>query len=58
MYAVVFQGRQFPDANLPGIPSDETKAIFESAIRTLVELHSLDTDRLHVDDIGDKGKLY
>lgn len=39
---------------MPGVPSDETKAIFESAIRTLVQLHTLDTDRLHVDDVGDK----
>ena len=57
MKFVFFQGRQFPDANLPGVPSEETKAIFESAIRTLAQLHTLDTDPLHVDDIGDKGNF-
>lgn len=52
------QGRQFPDANLPGVPPDQTKAIFEAAIRTLVQLHSVDTDKLDLDGIGDKENFF
>ena len=52
--AIFFQGRQFPDANLPGVPPDQTKAIFEDAIRTLVQLQSVDTDRIQLAGIGDK----
>lgn len=48
------KGRQFPDANLPGIPADQTKAIFEAAIRALAQLQSLDTDQLNLEGIGDK----
>lgn len=48
------QGRQFPDANLPGVPADQTKAIFEAAIRALAQLQSLDTDQLNLEGIGDK----
>ncbi|XP_022799065.1 acyl-CoA dehydrogenase family member 11-like [Stylophora pistillata] len=48
------KGRQFPDANLPGVPADQTKAIFEAAIRTLALLQSLDTDKLNLEGIGDK----
>jgi len=52
------KGRQFPDANLPGVPPDQTKAIFEAAIRTLVQLHSVDTDKLDLDGIGDKENFF
>ena len=48
------QCRQFPDANLPGVPPDQSKAMFEAAIRTLVQLQSVDTDTLHLEGIGDK----
>ncbi|XP_058962124.2 acyl-CoA dehydrogenase family member 11 isoform X2 [Pocillopora verrucosa] len=48
------KGRQFPDANLPGVPADQTKAIFEAAIRALAQLQSLDTDQLNLEGIGDK----
>ena len=52
------QSRQFPDANLPGVPPDQTKAIFEAAIRTLVQLQSVDTDKLDLDGIGDKENFF
>ena len=52
------QGRQFPDANLPGVPPDQTKAIFEVAIRTLVQLQSVDLDKLDLDGIGDKENFF
>ncbi|CAH3043292.1 unnamed protein product [Pocillopora meandrina] len=48
------KGRQFPDANLPGVPADQPKAIFEAAIRALAQLQSLDTDQLTLEGIGDK----
>jgi len=52
------QARQFPDANLPGVPPEQTKAIFEAAIRTLVQLQSVDTDKLDLDGIGDKENFF
>ena len=52
------QGRQFPDANLPGVPLDQRKAIFEAAIRTLAQLQSVDTDKLDLDGIGDKENFF
>lgn len=48
------QARQFPDANLPGVSPDQRKAIFEVAIKTLVQLQSVDTEKLQLDGIGDK----
>ena len=54
----VFQARQFPDANLPGVPPDQRKAIFEAAIRILVQLQSVDTDKLQLDCIGDKENFF
>ena len=54
-FNIIFQqGRQFPDANLPCVPADQTKAIFEAAIRALAQLQSLDTDQLTLEGIGDK----
>ena len=53
-----WQGRQFPDANLPGVPPEQTKAIFEASIRTLVQLQSVDTDKLDLDGIGDKENFF
>jgi len=52
------QGRQFPDANLPGLPPEERKAIFEAAIKTLVQLQSIDTDKLNLDCIDDKENFF
>ena len=51
------QNRQFPDANLPGVPPDQTKAFFEAGIRTLAQLQSVDTDKLNLDGIGDKENI-
>ena len=52
------QGRQFPDANLPGVPPEQTKAIFEASIRTLVQLQSVETDKVDLDGIGDKENFF
>ena len=52
------QGRQFPDANLPGVPADQTRAIFEAAIRTLVQLQTVNTDGLHLEGLGDKENYF
>ncbi|XP_020627779.1 acyl-CoA dehydrogenase family member 11-like isoform X2 [Orbicella faveolata] len=52
------KGRQFPDANLPGVPPDQRKVIFEAAIRTLAQLQSVDTDKLDLDGIGDKENFF
>lgn len=52
------QGRQFPDANLPGLPPEERKAIFEAAMKTLAQLQSIDTDKLNLDCIGDKENFF
>ena len=57
-HILIFQGRQFPDANLPGVSFDQTKAIFEAAIKTLVHLQSLNTDHLNIDGIGDKENYF
>ncbi|KAL9969767.1 hypothetical protein ACROYT_G022024 [Oculina patagonica] len=48
------KARQFPDANLPSVPPDQRKSMFETVIRTLVQLQSVDTDKLQLDGIGDK----
>ena len=47
------QGRQFPDANLPGVSADETKAIFHAAIKTLVQLQKENLEGLHLEGAGD-----
>jgi len=52
------QGRQFPDANLPGLASEERKAIFEIAMKTLAQLQSIDTDKLNLDSLGDKENFF
>ncbi|XP_073247761.1 acyl-CoA dehydrogenase family member 11-like [Porites lutea] len=52
------KGRQFPDANLPGVPADQTRAIFEAAIRTLVQLQTVNTDGLHLEGLGDKENYF
>ena len=53
-----FQGRQFPDANLPGIAPEERKAIFEVSMKTLAQLQSLETDKLQLDCIGNKENFF
>ena len=52
------QGRQFPDANLPGLAPEERKAIFEVAMKTLAQLQSIDTDKLNLDCLGDKENFF
>jgi len=43
---------------LPGVPPEQTKAIFEASISTLVQLQSVDTDTLDLDGIGDKENFF
>ena len=52
------QGRQFPDANLPDLPPEERKAMFEVAMKTLAQLQSIDTDKLNLDCLGDKENFF
>ena len=57
-FPLCFQGRQFPDANLPAATPEERKAIFEIAIKTLAQLQTIDTDKLNLDCIGDKENFF
>ncbi|XP_078352098.1 acyl-CoA dehydrogenase family member 11-like [Oculina patagonica] len=52
------KARQFPDHNLPDVSPDQRKAIYEVAIRTLVQLQSVEIDKLQLDGIGDKENYF
>ncbi|KAJ3371955.1 hypothetical protein HDU91_004729 [Kappamyces sp. JEL0680] len=52
------QGRIFPDNVLPTVPEGERKSYYQSIIRTLVKLHSVDFVKAGLGSYGRQGGYY
>lgn len=52
------EGRTFWDGKLPGETPQTRRAVYETMIRTLADLHSLDPDRLGLGDYGPPGNYF